>query len=102
MDVYGNKVPLDAGSGRSRSASLSKSRVNSILQGVAISIGGLALLVVSDLVTGKDGHASNRGLGDALMVVAATIFGICAFLDGYIMNWVDSFLAQPIRQRSSL
>ncbi|KAF8552149.1 DUF914-domain-containing protein [Imleria badia] len=44
--------------------------------GVAISIGGLCLLVVSDLVTGKDGHAERRGLGDALMLVAATLFGI--------------------------
>ncbi|KAG8216339.1 hypothetical protein J3R82DRAFT_6413 [Butyriboletus roseoflavus] len=44
--------------------------------GVVISIGGLCLLVVSDLATDKDGHADNRGLGDTLMVVAATIFGI--------------------------
>ncbi|KAH0834695.1 DUF914-domain-containing protein [Lanmaoa asiatica] len=51
-------------------------RVDPILQGVVISISGLCLLVVSDLVTGKDGHAESRATGDALMVVAATIFGI--------------------------
>lgn len=61
-------------------------RVDSILQGVVISIGGLSLLVVSDLVTGKDGHAENRSMGDALMVVAATIFGIGAYSDEYTMN----------------
>ncbi|KAI9567985.1 solute carrier family 35 member SLC35F1/F2/F6, partial [Boletus coccyginus] len=44
--------------------------------GVVLSIVGLCLLVVSDLVTGKDGHAERRGMGDALMIVAATIFGI--------------------------
>jgi len=44
--------------------------------GVLISMGGLCLLVVSDLVNGKDGHAESRGIGDALMLVAATIFGI--------------------------
>ena len=59
-----------------------------ISQGVAISIGGLCLLVVSDLVTGKDGHAERRGLGDALILIAATIFGICAYSDEYITNQV--------------
>ncbi|KAG9311881.1 solute carrier family 35 member SLC35F1/F2/F6 [Chiua virens] len=44
--------------------------------GVVISIAGLGLLIISDLVTGKDGRADNRAMGDALMVVAATIFGI--------------------------
>ncbi|KAG6379528.1 hypothetical protein JVT61DRAFT_10023 [Boletus reticuloceps] len=44
--------------------------------GVLISMGGLCLLVVSDLVVGKDGHAESRGTGDALMLVAATIFGV--------------------------
>ena len=58
---------------------LVKFRVDSIFQGVAISIIGLALLVVSDLVTSKSGHAENRAMGDAFMVIAATIFGICAY-----------------------
>lgn len=77
-------------------------RVDSILQGVVIAIAGLCLLVVSDLVTGKDGHAESRGLGDALMVVAATLFGICMYSDEYNMNQVDSLLVQRTRQRSSL
>lgn len=53
-------------------------RIDPVFQGVVIAIAGLCLLVVSDLVTNKDAHAESRGLGDALMVVAATIFGICA------------------------
>lgn len=75
--------------------------VDSIPQGVVICIAGLCLLVVSDMVTGKDGHAESRAFGDALMVVAATLFGICMYSDGYNMNQVDSLLAQRTRQKSS-
>jgi len=55
--------------------------VDPIFQGVVLSIVGLCLLVVSDLVVGKDGHAERRGIGDAFMIVAATIFGIGAYSD---------------------
>lgn len=65
---------------------LTMSRVDPIFQGVVLSIVGLCLLVVSDLVTGKDGHAERRGMGDALMIVAATIFGIGAYSDDNLMN----------------
>lgn len=60
--------------------------VTVVLQGVLISIGGLCLLVVSDMVTGKHEQASSRVAGDALMLVAATAFGICAYSDESIMN----------------
>ncbi|OAX38741.1 DUF914-domain-containing protein [Rhizopogon vinicolor AM-OR11-026] len=44
--------------------------------GVSICIGGLGILVASDVLSGRDDHAENRGKGDAFILVAATIFGI--------------------------
>ncbi|OJA10292.1 hypothetical protein AZE42_05010 [Rhizopogon vesiculosus] len=44
--------------------------------GVVICIGGLGILVASDVLSGRDEHAENRGKGDAFILVAATIFGI--------------------------
>ncbi|KAH7888884.1 DUF914-domain-containing protein [Phlebopus sp. FC_14] len=44
--------------------------------GVLICIGGLALLVTSDLLTDKDGVAQRRGEGDGFMIISATLFGI--------------------------
>ncbi|KIM69705.1 hypothetical protein SCLCIDRAFT_19506 [Scleroderma citrinum Foug A] len=44
--------------------------------GVVICIGGLALLVTSDLRTGKNGEATRKGEGDGFMVAAATLLGI--------------------------
>ncbi|KIJ63079.1 hypothetical protein HYDPIDRAFT_134817 [Hydnomerulius pinastri MD-312] len=44
--------------------------------GVGVCIAGLGLLVASDFLTGKDGHAESRGKGDAFMVAAATIYGV--------------------------
>jgi len=39
-------------------------------------MGGLGMLVASDVFSGNDGHAENRGKGDAFMLMAATIFGV--------------------------
>ncbi|KAJ8593517.1 DUF914-domain-containing protein [Rhizopogon salebrosus TDB-379] len=44
--------------------------------GVVICMGGLGMLVASDVFSGSDGQAQNRGKGDAFMLVAATIFGV--------------------------
>ncbi|KAF9453617.1 DUF914-domain-containing protein [Macrolepiota fuliginosa MF-IS2] len=44
--------------------------------GVAICIGGLGLLVVSDFVTEKNWPALNRGKGDAFMIAGATLYGL--------------------------
>jgi len=43
--------------------------------GVLICIGGLGMLVASDLLTDKNYSAPNRGEGDAFMIVAATLYG---------------------------
>lgn len=45
------------------------------IAGVVICIGGLALLVTSDLLTGKDGEAKRMGEGDGFMLLASTLFG---------------------------
>jgi len=44
--------------------------------GVAICIGGLGLLVVSDFVTEKNWPALNRGKGDGFMIAGATLYGL--------------------------
>lgn len=43
--------------------------------GVVICIGGLALLVTSDLLTGKNGNPARSGEGDGFMLAASTLFG---------------------------
>ncbi|KAI6040246.1 solute carrier family 35 member SLC35F1/F2/F6 [Pisolithus marmoratus] len=43
--------------------------------GAIICIGGLALLVTSDLLTGKNGDATRSGEGDGFMLAASTLFG---------------------------
>lgn len=39
------------------------------------------MLVASDVFSGSDGQAQNRGKGDAFMLVAATIFGVGEYCD---------------------
>jgi solute carrier family 35, member F1/2 len=46
-------------------------------QGVLISVGGLGMLVTSDLLTDKNYPALNKGKGDAFMILGATLYGIC-------------------------
>ena len=48
-----------------------------LFQGVLISIGGLGMLVGSDLLTDKNYPALNKGKGDAFMIIGATLYGIC-------------------------
>ncbi|KAI6134614.1 solute carrier family 35 member SLC35F1/F2/F6 [Pisolithus thermaeus] len=43
--------------------------------GVAICIGGLALLVTSDLLTGKNGSPTRSAEGDGFMLAASTLYG---------------------------
>lgn len=45
------------------------------LLGVLVCVGGLGMLVASDELTDKDYPAANRGLGDAFMVIGATLYG---------------------------
>jgi solute carrier family 35 protein F1/2 len=44
--------------------------------GVLISVGGLGMLVGSDLLTDKNYPALNKGKGDAFMIIGATLYGI--------------------------
>ncbi|KAF9232901.1 DUF914-domain-containing protein [Melanogaster broomeanus] len=43
--------------------------------GVLVSVAGLGMLVASDFLTGKDGHAQRRAEGDGYMIAAA-IYGL--------------------------
>ncbi|KIN96174.1 hypothetical protein M404DRAFT_1006926, partial [Pisolithus tinctorius Marx 270] len=54
--------------------------------GVVICIGGLALLVTSDLLTGKNGDATRSGEGDGFMLAASTLYGF--------VNAVEEFLVR--------
>jgi len=44
--------------------------------GVLISVGGLGMLVSSDLLTGKNGGNGSKGEGDGFMILGATLYGI--------------------------
>lgn len=46
-----------------------------LLQGVAVCIGGLGMLVGSDKITEKDYPALDRAKGDIFMIVGATLYG---------------------------
>lgn len=50
------------------------------LLGVLVCVGGLGMLVASDELTDKDYPAANRGLGDAFMVIGATLYGFSTCL----------------------
>ncbi|KAH7882285.1 solute carrier family 35 member SLC35F1/F2/F6 [Phlebopus sp. FC_14] len=54
--------------------------------GIIVSICGLALLVLSDFVTGKDGHAEDRAKGDTLIIAAATCFGIVNATEEFLVR----------------
>lgn len=43
--------------------------------GVLVCVGGLGMLVGSDVLTGKNGGASSKGKGDAFMILGATLYG---------------------------
>ncbi|KIJ67771.1 hypothetical protein HYDPIDRAFT_25244 [Hydnomerulius pinastri MD-312] len=46
------------------------------ITGVLICISGLVLLVISDLLTDKNGTARQQGVGDAFMIASGTLYGI--------------------------
>ncbi|KAL4073838.1 solute carrier family 35 member SLC35F1/F2/F6 [Scleroderma citrinum] len=56
------------------------------ISGVVICISGLALLVTSDFLTGKNGDASRRGEGDGFMLSAATLFGFVNAAEEFIVR----------------
>ncbi|GAA99726.1 uncharacterized protein L969DRAFT_82994 [Mixia osmundae IAM 14324] len=49
--------------------------------GVLVCIAGLGLLVASDTITGKNYQATNKGLGDGLMIIGASCYGISNALE---------------------
>ena len=42
-----------------------------------VCVGGLGMLVGSDLITDKNFPAISKGKGDAFMIIGATLYGIC-------------------------
>lgn len=44
--------------------------------GVLVCVGGLGMLVGSDMLTDKNDHAQAKGKGDAFMILGATLYGI--------------------------
>src|SRR5579863_5485151 len=58
----------------------SKPPSSSLLQGDLICIGGLGLLMASDQLTDKDWDAVNKGKGDALMILGATLYDLSTSL----------------------
>ena len=50
-----------------------------IVQGVAICLGGMGMLVASDQITEKDWPALSRTKGDIFMLVGASLYGFSTF-----------------------
>jgi hypothetical protein len=48
-------------------------------QGVLVCVGGLGLLVASDMITNKNWTALDKGKGDAFMILGATLYGFSTF-----------------------
>jgi solute carrier family 35 protein F1/2 len=66
---------------------LLKSRYHwSQLLGVAICIGGLVILVVSDMRTGKDWGYANKVKGDLFMLLGATLYGVSNGLEEFLVR----------------
>ena len=55
---------------------------NRYKQGVLVCVGGLGMLVASDMLTDKNYPALSRGKGDAFMIIGATLYGFSTFLFG--------------------
>jgi solute carrier family 35 protein F1/2 len=54
--------------------------LNRCKQGVLVCVGGLGMLVASDMLTDKNYPALSRGKGDAFMIIGATLYGFSTFL----------------------
>lgn len=54
--------------------------------GVAICMGGLAVLVVSDMRTDKDWGYSNKVKGDLFMLLGATLYGLSNGLEEFLVR----------------
>ncbi|MBW0475939.1 hypothetical protein O181_015654 [Austropuccinia psidii MF-1] len=54
--------------------------------GVLICIAGLSLLVVSDMITDKNYEAQGKAVGDGLMLVGATFYGLSNALQEYLVR----------------
>ncbi|CAA18310.1 transmembrane transporter [Schizosaccharomyces pombe] len=54
--------------------------------GVVACIGGLVLLVVSDVISRGDYSAVNPGLGDGYMIIGATCYGVSNTLEEYFAS----------------
>jgi hypothetical protein len=69
------------------------------LLGVVVCIGGLGMLVASDMLTDKDFPALNKGKGDAFMIVGATLYGFSEFCSPCraISYWTPSLRSQRNR-----
>jgi hypothetical protein len=78
--LYENKIPLDSDTRWLSIVSPQRVAYFIMYQGVLISVGGLGMLVSSDLLTGKNGGNGSKGEGDGFMILGATLYGICSYL----------------------
>lgn len=56
------------------------------LLGVSIAIGGLVVLVTTDIKTGKDWGYANKGKGDGFMLLGATLYGLSNGIEEYLVR----------------
>lgn len=67
--------------------------------GVVICIGGLALLVTSDLLTGKNGDATRSGEGDGFMLAASTLYGFVNAVEEFLIRRSPLYEARPTARK---
>jgi len=57
------------------------------MAGVGLSLLGIVVLVVADLVTGRaNSHAPNPALGDMLCLLAATLYGVSNVIQEFLVK----------------
>ncbi|KAL1746631.1 hypothetical protein HDZ31DRAFT_33784 [Schizophyllum fasciatum] len=54
--------------------------------GVCIAIGGLGMLVASDVITDKDWQAADKGKGDAFIIAGATLYGFTNATEEFLVR----------------
>ncbi|KAL1710955.1 hypothetical protein EV121DRAFT_251252 [Schizophyllum commune] len=54
--------------------------------GVCVAIGGLGMLVASDVITDKDWQAADKGKGDAFIIAGATLYGFTNATEEFLVR----------------
>lgn len=73
-----------------------------LFKGVLVCVGGLGMLVSSDMLTDKNYPALSKGKGDAFMIVGATLYGFSKLRSLSSDMSLITVRSQPTQRRSFL